>query len=290
MELEVFVHGALCIAYSGRCLLSGYFNRRDPNQGTCTNACRWNYKMHDAEQNETGDVVKLQGFDFGKELEEANSNFAACGGTERHPAADQVYLIEEASREGELMPIMEDEHGTYIMNSKDLRAIEYVDKLAKIGVNSLKIEGRTKSLYYVARTAQTYRRAIDDAVAGKPFNPELLLELEGLSNRGYTAGFLQRHVSQDTQNYITGNSEAKRSQFVGQVLSVEEGWGVVEVKNHFEVNDALEIIHPQGNLYITLEAMRNAKNEAVQVAAGSGVKVKIPLDASYDGALVARLF
>ena len=117
-----------------------------------------------------------------------------------------------------------------------------------------------------------------------------MLELEGLSNRGYTAGFLQRHVSQDTQNYITGNSEAKRSQFVGQVLSVEEGWGVVEVKNHFEVNDALEIIHPQGNLYITLEAMRNAKNEAVQVAAGSGVKVKIPLDASYDGALVARLF
>jgi putative protease len=224
MELEVFVHGALCIAYSGRCLLSGYFNRRDPNQGTCTNACRWNYKMHDAEENDSGDIVKLQGFDFNKELEEANNNFSACGGTERHPEADKIYLIEEASREGELMPIMEDEHGTYIMNSKDLRAIEYVDKLAKIGVNSLKVEGRTKSLYYVARTAQTYRRAIDDAVAGKPFNPELLLELEGLSNRGYTAGFLQRHASQDTQNYITGNSEAKRSQFVGQVLSVEEGW------------------------------------------------------------------
>jgi len=284
MELEVFVHGALCIAYSGRCLLSGYFNRRDPNQGTCTNACRWNYKMHDAEENDSGDVVKLQGFDFNKELEEANNNFSACGGTERHPEADKIYLIEEASREGELMPIMEDEHGTYIMNSKDLRAIEYVDKLAKIGVNSLKVEGRTKSLYYVARTAQTYRRAINDAVTGKPFNPELLLELEGLSNRGYTAGFLQRHASQDTQNYITGNSEAKRSQFVGQVLSVENGWGVVEVKNHFELQDRLEIIHPQGNLQITLDKMVNTKGEAVQVAAGSGLKVKIPLDEGYQGA------
>ncbi len=84
------------------------------------------------------------------------------------------------------MPIMEDEHGTYIMNSKDLRAVEYVERLTQIGVDSLKIEGRTKSLYYVSRTAQIYRRAIDDAVAGRPFNPELITELEGLSNRGYT--------------------------------------------------------------------------------------------------------
>ena len=99
------------------------------------------------------------------------------------------------------MPIMEDEHGTYIMNSKDLRAIEYIEKLTNIGVTSLKIEGRTKSQYYVARTAQTYRRAIDDAVAGRPFNPELLLELEGLSNRGYTAGFLQSCVTRHAKLY-----------------------------------------------------------------------------------------
>jgi putative protease len=289
MEIEVFVHGALCIAYSGRCLLSGYFNRRDPNQGTCTNACRWNYKMHDADQNEAGDIVKLQGFDFGKELEEANSSFSACGGTERHPAADQVYLIEEANRAGELMPIMEDEHGTYIMNSKDLRAIEYIEKLTNIGVTSLKIEGRTKSQYYVARTAQTYRRAIDDAVAGRPFNPELLLELEGLSNRGYTAGFLQRHVSQDTQNYITGNSEAKRSQFVGQVLSVEDGWALVDVKNRFALQDRLEVIHPQGNVEMILTEMRGKHNEAVDVAAGSGILVKIPLASTFNGAMIARL-
>ena len=88
-----------------------------------------------------------------------------------------------------MMPIMEDEHGTYIMNSKDLRGIEVVEKLAKIGVDSLKVEGRTKSLYYVARVAQSYRKAIDDAVAGRPFDYSLLSELEGLANRGYTSGF-----------------------------------------------------------------------------------------------------
>ncbi|HET8705046.1 MAG TPA: U32 family peptidase, partial [Pseudomonadales bacterium] len=122
IELEVFVHGALCIAYSGRCLLSGYFNKRDANQGTCTNACRWDYKVHDAAENSAGDLVRLQGFNFQQELENENAAFSACGGIKRHPAADQPYLIEESERPGELMPIEEDEHGTYIMNSKDLRA------------------------------------------------------------------------------------------------------------------------------------------------------------------------
>ncbi len=107
-----------------------------------------------------------------------------------------------------MMPIMEDEHGTYIMNSKDLRAVQHVERLAQIGVDSLKVEGRTKSMYYVARTAQVYRQAIDDAVAGRPFNPSLLADLDGLANRGYTDGFLQRHQSQETQNYIKGHSES----------------------------------------------------------------------------------
>jgi putative protease len=151
MELEVFVHGALCIAYSGRCLLSGYFNHRDPNQGTCTNSCRWDYKVRDAAEDPAG-VIRLNDFDFKAEMEK--SRLSECGGMERHPAADKVYLIEERGRPGELLPIMEDEHGTYIMNSKDLRAIEHVERLMRIGVDSLKIEGRTKSRYYVARTCQ----------------------------------------------------------------------------------------------------------------------------------------
>ena len=110
-----------------------------------------------------------------------------------------------------MMPIMEDEHGTYIMNSKDLRGIEVVEKLAKIGVDSLKVEGRTKSLYYVARVAQSYRKAIDDAVAGRPFDYSLLSKLEGLANRGYTSGFLERHQTQDYQNYLTGHPSPNKA-------------------------------------------------------------------------------
>jgi putative protease len=145
MELEVFVHGALCIAYSGRCLLSGYFNHRDPNQGTCTNSCRWKYDTLPAHENAEGDFVPTT-----EVLSIADISAASCGGAERHPLADNIYFLEEEGRKGELLPIMEDENGTYIMNSKDLRAIEHVQRLVDIGVDSLKIEGRTKSHYYVA--------------------------------------------------------------------------------------------------------------------------------------------
>ena len=293
MELEVFVHGALCIAYSGRCLLSGYFNRRDPNQGTCTNACRWNYATQGtATDPNTGEAIAqpMEGdFDFAKAQEDEHSAFAACGGGARHPLADQVYLLEEKERPGQLMPIMEDEHGTYIMNSKDLRAVEHVQRLVEIGVDSLKIEGRTKSQYYVSRTAQVYRRAIDDAVAGRAFNPELITELEGLANRGYTSGFLERRPANDYQNYETGSSGARRSQFVAEVKNATDGWAEVETKNRFAVGDTLEIIHPSGNRQVVLTQMRGLEGEELQVAAGSPLRVRIPLDGPAEGALIARL-
>ena len=293
MELEVFVHGALCIAYSGRCLLSGYFNRRDPNQGTCTNACRWNYATQGtATDPNTGEAIAqpMEGdFDFAKAQEDEHSAFAACGGGARHPLADQVYLLEEKERPGQLMPIMEDEHGTYIMNSKDLRAVEHVQRLVEIGVDSLKIEGRTKSQYYVSRTAQVYRRAIDDAVAGRAFNPELITELEGLANRGYTSGFLERRPANDYQNYETGSSGARRSQFVAEVKNATDGWAEVETKNRFAVGDTLEIIHPSGNRLVQLTQMRGLEGEELQVAAGSPLRVRIPLDGPAEGALIARL-
>jgi putative protease len=294
MELEVFVHGALCIAYSGRCLLSGYFNRRDPNQGTCTNACRWNYKTIDADVDpNTGEALtrgeQLVDFNFGTEQKHAEQGDSTCGNGQRHPLADKVYLIEEEGRPGQLMPIMEDEHGTYIMNSKDLRAVELVEKLVKIGVDSLKIEGRTKSMYYVARTAQTYRRAIDDAVAGRPFNPQLITELEGLANRGYTSGFLERRPANDYQNYETGHSVATRSQFVGEVHAVQNGWAEVETKNRFAVGDWIEIIHPLGNRTMRLDVMKNADGQAIDVAAGNPLRVWIPMDGPAEHALIARL-
>ena len=214
MEIEVFVHGALCIAYSGRCLLSGYINKRDPNQGTCTNSCRWKYDAHEAKVDESGDVVPVEQFDPKAEVP-AQATQPALG--EGEPT-DRIFLLQEETRPGEFMPAFEDEHGTYIMNSKDLRAIQHVHRLAAMGVDSLKIEGRTKSHYYVARTAQVYRKAIDDAVAGKPFDMQLMDELENLASRGYTEGFYRRHVHDEYQNYETGNSVGVHQQFVGEEI------------------------------------------------------------------------
>ena len=256
MELEVFVHGALCMAYSGRCLLSGYMSHRDPNQGACTNACRWDYKVLPAEETASGDV----------------------------------FLLEETGKPGELMPIEEDEHGTYIMNSKDLRAIEHIERLTKMGVDSFKIEGRTKSPYYVARTSQSYRAAIDDAVAGRPLNPALLGSLEGLANRGYTDGFYERHHDKEYQLYMRGHSLSGRSMYVGEVIEIDQAAGRVkiDVKNRFAVGDKLEIIEPVGNHDITLEKMWNSKNEAIDVAPGSGHFVWIELKPQGDKVFIAR--
>jgi putative protease len=293
MELEVFVHGAMCIAYSGRCLLSGYFSHRDPNQGACTNSCRWDYKVKNASEDASGDLAEREAqpiqFNYKEALRLADQPFSALGDMPRHPLAERPYLIEEGDRPGELMPILEDEHGTYIMNSKDLRAVEHIERLVKIGVDSLKIEGRTKSLYYAARTAQVYRRAIDDAVGGRPFNIDLLGELQGLANRGYTDGFYQRHHTQEHQNYMNGVSQLNRSHYVGDVQSVTDGWAEVEVKNRFVVGDRLEVIHPSGNHVIALDRMQALDGSAIEAAPGSGHRVRIALDARYDKALLARL-
>jgi putative protease len=188
------------------------------------------------------------------------------------------------------MPIEEDEHGTYIMNSKDLRAIEHVHKLVELGIDSLKIEGRTKSTYYVARTAQTYRQAIDDAVAGRPLDPNLLRELDGLANRGYTDGFLQRHHDAEYQNYLRGHSESDRSLYVGDAVQFDQARGLmeIEVKNKFTVGDRLEIIHPTGNLSWPLTRMENRAGKPVDVAPGSGHRVWVDLPEDRLGAFIAR--
>ena len=283
MELEVFVHGALCIAYSGRCLLSGYFNHRDPNQGTCTNACRWDYKTTPTTANAEG-VYKSQ------ELPVEKIKISALGDS-RHPDADEPMFLEEKSRPGEQMPVEEDEHGTYIMNSKDLRAVEHVKQLVDIGIDSLKIEGRTKSHYYVARTAQSYKQAIMDASAGKEFNPELLGVLENLANRGYTDGFYQRHHTHEYQNYMQGNSISRKQQFVGEVIAYDTltGLAEIDVKNKISVGDKLELIKPSGNEDIILGSMQDLHGKAMTEAKGGGYKIRIPLDKNMaERGLIAR--
>jgi putative protease len=188
---------------------------------------------------------------------------------------------------------MEDENGTYIMNSKDLRAIEHVQRLVEIGVDSLKIEGRTKSHYYVARTAQTYRQAIDDAQAGRPFRPELLGVLENLANRGYTDGFYQRHHTHEYQNYITGYSKSHQQQFCGEIRSYdkESGLAVIDVKNKFAVGDKIELILPEGNQDITVERMLDMYGRDMLEAPGGGYEVRIPMpETTANHGLIARYF
>ncbi len=278
IELEVFVHGSLCIAYSGRCLLSGYINHRDPNQGTCTNACRWKYDAHEGKEDESGDVVPVQSFD------PAEAAVGAQPALGEGAPSDKIYLLQEETRPGEYMPAFEDEHGTYIMNSKDLRAIQHVHKLAEMGVDSLKIEGRTKSHYYVARTAQAYRQAIDDAVAGKPFDMNLMDTLENLANRGYTEGFYRRHVHDEYQNYETGSSVGVHQQFVGEITGhdAQQGFIEIDVKNRFELGDTLELMTPAGNKRFKLQEMLNKKGQPAEVAPGSGHRVSIPVDFDTD--------
>lgn len=260
MELEVFIHGALCIAYSGRCLLSGYVSHRDANQGSCTNACRWDYKLHDAEQTETGAVVVV----------------------DESAVKDKIYLLEDQSRPGELMPAYEDEHGTYILNSKDLRAVQHVERLSNMGIDSLKIEGRTKSYFYTARATQVYRKAIDAAANKQPFDLSWYDDLDDLANRGYTEGFYRRHPPKEHQNYLQGSSQ-NRQQFIGEVIGQnrESGRLTIAVKNHFEVGDEVDLITPGGNVRFSLQDMESEQGESRSVAPGSGLNVVIP--APYSG-------
>jgi putative protease len=267
IELEVFVHGALCIAYSGRCLLSGYLTHRDPNQGACTNTCRWKYTAHEAEQTSSGDIVAIH-----------EPLPVPVQAPVEKPIEDRIFLLQEENRPGEYMPAWEDEHGTYIMNSKDLRAIQHVQQLMEIGVDCLKIEGRTKSHYYVARTAQAYRRAIDDAAAGRPFDMGLMNELEKLASRGYTEGFYNRHPSGEYQNYERGISRGDYQQFVGEVRDIDaNGWLTVSVNNRFAVGDKLELLGPEGTVDFELRNMETETGETREVAPGNGHVVRIPL-------------
>ena len=278
MEIEVFVHGALCMAYSGRCMLSGYMNKRDANQGACTNACRWEYKVHETHQDENGDVIPVQNL---------NTDSNCCSNSdadELHMQAqhqfDEPVLLQR--HDEDMFAAEEDEHGTYFMNSKDLRAVQHVERLTQMGIHSLKIEGRTKSYFYCARTAQIYRKAIDDALAGKPFDPSLMTQLEGLANRGYTEGFLRRHVHSEYQNYENGSSSFDHQQYCGEILERNGDYLKVDVKNRFVVGDVLELMTTSGNITFKLTEILDKKGNPILEAKGSGHVVEIPVPADVD--------
>ncbi len=216
VELEAFVHGSICIAYSGRCLMSSYMSHRDANQGVCDNSCREKYKVY------AHDHVPNQ------------------------PTTD--FYLEDMRSEGTLYQISEDENGTYLMNAKDLCLIEHLKEIAEAGVCSFKIEGRTKSLNYVALISQAYRRAIDDMWDNKPFDKSLLLELEKVANRGYSTGFMvQEKPGAEAQNYDTSISRNFLQRFGGLVSKIDntpEGFISVEVRNKIMRGQECEVIFP----------------------------------------------
>ena len=265
IELESFVHGSICIAYSGRCLLSNYFNHRDANQGTCTNSCRWEYKVHQAE--------------------------TVPQAAPASPAADGDFYIEETNRPGTLMPIEEDEHGTYIMNSKDLRAIEYLRELRDAGVVSFKIEGRTKSLYYLCRVTRAYRKALDDLAGGRAFDPALLAELDATSNRGFTSAFLVPHSDADTERFDSSQEYDLPQVYAGVVTGERDGgWMEVEVKNRIERGDTLEYLSPRRQYRFQIAAMESPAGAAAGTAHGGNGRVWIQTPGAIEPyALLARV-
>ena len=223
VDLEMFVHGAMCISYSGRCLLSNYFTGRDANMGSCAQSCRWKYA-----------------------------------------------LVEE-TRPGKYFPIEEDERGTYIMNSKDMCLLPHIADVIGSGVESLKIEGRMKSVHYVASVVKAYRLAIDayfDHLDDFHIDPAWTEELEKVSHRPYTTGFYYHQPTKDDQLYGT-SSYIQTSEFVGLVRSYdkETGWALVEQRNNMKLGQEIEVFQPTGPLFRqTIRAMRDEDGEEITVA------------------------
>lgn len=248
VELEAFVHGSVCIAYSGRCLMSNYFNHRDPNQGTCTNSCRWEYKVH-----------------------------------------QEKYYLEEPTRPGELMEITEDEHGTYLMNSKDLCALEYLKPLQDAGVVSFKVEGRSKSIYYASIVAHTYRQALDAMARGEKYDEaKLLRELQTTSNRQFMPGFLPGSPNNGSEN-LKNTYEAQTHLFAGVVRGYENGLAIIEPKNRFDLGTRLEFMMPESRFEVTVDQMWDQADLPTQHAHGGVGLVKIAVPKPVSEFCIVRM-
>lgn len=235
VELEMFVHGAMCISYSGRCLMSNYLTGRDANRGSCAQPCRWNYA-----------------------------------------------LVEE-KRPGQYFSVLEDERGTYIFNSKDMCLLPYLPDVIASGVDSLKIEGRMKSVHYAASVVKAYREAIDSYFAAPEqfeVKKEWVEELDKVSHRAYTTGFYYGRPTEKDQIYGT-SSYTQTSDFVGLVLDYDEktGFATVEQRNNMKVGQEIEIFQPHLAGYRQiLQEMYNDEGEAIQVAPHPQQIVKIRMD------------
>lgn len=246
LEIEVFVHGAMCMSYSGRCLLSNYMTGRDANQGACAQACRWSY------------------------------------------------ALQEEARPGVYYPIEEDDAGTYIFNSQDLATLAHLPDLVKAGVDSFKIEGRMKSLFYVATTVRAYRAIMDLMDAGQLTDDALAYwqrELDRVSHRPYTSGFLYGRPEDHGIRQEAAGSDSPWT-FIGSVVRYdqENGLALVEQRNKFSLGDRIQFFGPHyQEKDVTIEAMWSEEGEAIDQAPHPKqlVHIKLPFDVC-TGDLIRR--
>jgi len=245
IELEAFVHGAMCMAYSGRCLISNYMTHRDSNQGNCANSCRWQYKL--ASSKSSLRLVEEDEVPIEQEYKKLYGDF----------------YLRERDRPQEVLPIDEDENGTYLFNSKDLCAIEILKEIIDAGVCSVKVEGRTKSLFYAAIVARAYRSALDDLAADRPFNPQNLRELIGTSNRSLMTGFFHRRPQEYGQNYDDGGSKPLTHVFIGHINSIDADKNIawIEFRNPVAIGETIEWITPSYAIELKVDSIITPKGE-----------------------------
>ncbi len=272
MELEMFVHGAMCISYSGRCLLSAYMTGREANLGDCAQPCRWQYKIHNSVIPDSIRNPEFIDMDPRVKPEDDKGNNAPSVIPAKAGIQSSFYL-EEKLRPGQFYPIEETENGTYLMNSKDLCLIEHLDEIRKTGITGLKVEGRNKSIYYLGTVARAYRQALDLPLRHPEPSPrhperkrrisELKKELETLNHRGYTTGFALGKAKKGetfpsrqpirTYNFVavirplprhSEQSEESHGILRANALEDDTWWNFIEVRNQIKVGDMIEIITP----------------------------------------------
>lgn len=274
MELEFFIHGSNCVAYSGRCLLSNYFNYRDSNQGVCNNACRFKFKMY------------------------KGRDFEPLGTPDYKKLGEGSYYIEEQLRKGELYEIDENEDGTYILNARDNCMAEYLEKLITAGVMSFKIEGRTKSEYYAAITARTYRKLFDDILAGREIDLDWALnELNTTSNRGFTPGFLEGNPKEKAIDYEKKTSHQTHlfSAVVKNVIESSKTKSIIEIetRSRFEIGDELEFLMPNPSEIQkwTVDKITKAPDKELKVVSGGLdylVRLEVPFEVKDEYCVIRR--
>jgi len=263
IKLEAFVHGAMCMTYSGRCLLSNFLAERGANQGNCAQSCRWSYKVLARKKD-------------GEEVEITPEN-----------KDDYDFYLEEEYRPGELMKIEEDARGSYIMNAKDLCLMGKLDEYLELGVDSLKIEGRNKSEYYAAITARAYRLAIDAWYADPDtWSPDpYLREVYTLQNRGYSLGFHNGRISNVAHNYDRTDTVGGWL-FAGTIERWDKGDMIFGLRNPLHRGSVIEFLAPgqMEPVRLRLYEFINAKNGKVSDKAnpGQGNAIRIPAELFHN--------